>query len=223
MWCCSSFGVEWVGGCPETVVGKLDYSQRPSVSSDSALRARAAVRIAARKQEIAGFEKSGADTVVGKLDQPPVPSAPSARPGRAPRGGGCAARGADLRTGTRPKQCRNSRPPPPRAPHHPSPLPPVAAAVRLLRLLMDGLVPAAEATACTAEATACTAEAMACTAEATACTAEATACTAAAATLGCRGQSLLAAVVTFRPPSRFAPTPLPLTTPRASGEGGGGA
>eukprot|EP00661_Eupelagonemidae_sp_cell13_P022939 gene22939-biopygen8812 len=32
MRCCSSFGVEWVGECPETFVGKLDYSQRPSVS-----------------------------------------------------------------------------------------------------------------------------------------------------------------------------------------------
>eukprot|EP00661_Eupelagonemidae_sp_cell13_P009693 gene9693-biopygen4723 len=56
-----------------------------------------------------------AETVVGKLDQPPVPSAPSARPGRAAGGGGRAARGADLRAGMRPGKSRNSRPrsPPP--------------------------------------------------------------------------------------------------------------
>eukprot|EP00661_Eupelagonemidae_sp_cell13_P001784 gene1785-biopygen6365 len=38
-------------------------------------------------------------TVVGKLDPPPIPSAPSARPGRAPGEGGRASRGADLRAG----------------------------------------------------------------------------------------------------------------------------
>eukprot|EP00661_Eupelagonemidae_sp_cell13_P023620 gene23620-biopygen10366 len=42
------------------------------------------------------------ETVVGKLDQPPVPSTPSAHPGRAAGGGGRAARGANLRAGMRP-------------------------------------------------------------------------------------------------------------------------
>eukprot|EP00661_Eupelagonemidae_sp_cell13_P025346 gene25346-biopygen10502 len=58
------------------------------------------------------------ETAVEKLDQPPLPSAPSARPDRAPRGGGCAARGADLRVGICPGKSQNSRPP--RTPRHPS-------------------------------------------------------------------------------------------------------
>eukprot|EP00661_Eupelagonemidae_sp_cell13_P024824 gene24824-biopygen20923 len=41
MWCCSSFEVEWVGGRPETVVGKLDYSPMPTVSFARLERARA--------------------------------------------------------------------------------------------------------------------------------------------------------------------------------------
>eukprot|EP00661_Eupelagonemidae_sp_cell13_P019394 gene19394-biopygen16044 len=70
--------------------------------------------------------KVSSQTVVGKLDQPPVPSAPSARPGRAAGGGGRAARGADLRAGRRPGKARKSPPPPP-------PPPPTRAAQRLPR------------------------------------------------------------------------------------------
>eukprot|EP00661_Eupelagonemidae_sp_cell13_P016934 gene16934-biopygen5306 len=41
----------------------------------------------AKARDRGGLRKVGPDTVVEKLDQPPVPSAPSARPGRAPGGG----------------------------------------------------------------------------------------------------------------------------------------
>eukprot|EP00661_Eupelagonemidae_sp_cell13_P007501 gene7501-biopygen18051 len=147
MWCCSSFGIEWVG--------------RPSVSFARPERARAAVRIAARRPDFPGlslppvtkrencetaknmdfvrasttklqkrtrisfvsawtpFPPTGRqegtgrcpETVVERLDQPPVPSAPSARPGRAPGGGGRAARCADFQGqhptcgGGEPKAC----------------------------------------------------------------------------------------------------------------------
>eukprot|EP00661_Eupelagonemidae_sp_cell13_P025748 gene25748-biopygen21014 len=54
----------------------------------------------------------GPDNVVGKLDQRPIPSAPSAPPDRTPRGGGRAARGADLRAGMRPGKSRKFPTPP---------------------------------------------------------------------------------------------------------------
>eukprot|EP00661_Eupelagonemidae_sp_cell13_P015735 gene15735-biopygen5212 len=121
--------------CPETAVGKLDYSQEQSVSFACPERAPGAVRIAARRPEIPGILLPPPETVVGKLDQPPVPSAPSARPDRAPGGGGRAARGADLRAGMRhghpPKKTDPS--PPHRATHPPihRPAPPQDQARRL--------------------------------------------------------------------------------------------
>eukprot|EP00661_Eupelagonemidae_sp_cell13_P010807 gene10807-biopygen18337 len=78
MWCCSSFGVEWVGvregtgGVPETVVGRLDYSQRPSVSFACPERARAAVRIATRRPEFPAF---GGITGAVPVIPPRVPGA----------------------------------------------------------------------------------------------------------------------------------------------------
>eukprot|EP00661_Eupelagonemidae_sp_cell13_P007274 gene7274-biopygen3035 len=110
----------------------LHYSPMPTVSFARLERARAADRIAVRGPDFARAlaptrdkkcKKCGItklelwvpETAVGKLDQPPVPSAPSARPGRAAGGGGRAARGADLRAGRRPGKARKSPTPPPRA------------------------------------------------------------------------------------------------------------
>eukprot|EP00661_Eupelagonemidae_sp_cell13_P013431 gene13431-biopygen12555 len=163
MWCCSSFGVEWVGVPPtshladlfsvtpilrvrpqnpfppttrqglekvgpETVVGKLDYSQTPSVSSGSTLRARAEVRIAARRHEFPGLltrqERDGVPRPSLKAGPTSGPIRPLRAPG--PRGGWRRTRGARRGFARRdaPRKSPEIPDPPPPPPPHPPPADP---------------------------------------------------------------------------------------------------